>query len=213
VISDEYRYIFFCNPLTGSTSVSRTLVEGDCGYWTPKKDLYDQDGNKIVDRKHGTLNQVRAHGVIPEEKLGSYFKFAGIRNPFDQTVSQYYKMRKLGSTEDRPKYLGPDNKHIKLASENEFPEYVKIRFTDRTPFQLRYFYIDEMDFFLRQESLAQDFSRVIKTLGLPDSLELKRLEVFRGAEEKDYRRYYTDEARELVQVFYQQFLDHFGYSF
>lgn len=66
VVSDDYRFVFFCAPLTGSTSVSHTLVESGIGYWAPERDLFDDKGKKLVDRKHGTLAQVRRHFVRME---------------------------------------------------------------------------------------------------------------------------------------------------
>lgn len=76
VISHKHKYVFIEFPLTGSTSVSKALVE-------------NYGGERIL-HKHASYFDFKK---IATEKENQYFIFSCIRNPLDQAVSHYFKYK------------------------------------------------------------------------------------------------------------------------
>ena len=76
IISDDHRYVYVELPRTGSTAVAKELIA--------------QYGGRRILKKHSTyLDFV---DVAEEGQLG-YFVFSSIRNPLDDAVSRFYKMK------------------------------------------------------------------------------------------------------------------------
>lgn len=76
IINHEHRYVFVELPRTGSTTVGKELIE-----------TY---GGKRILPKHSTYHDFLKI-CSPDEK--SYFAFSSIRNPMDDAVSGYFKLR------------------------------------------------------------------------------------------------------------------------
>ena len=73
---DNYRCIFIHVPKTGGMSVRKTLFT--------KSDLYP----------HLTIRDYQS--LLSEQEVGSYYKFAFVRNPWDRLVSAYSFLRAGG---------------------------------------------------------------------------------------------------------------------
>ena len=65
-----------------------------------------------------------------------------------------------------------------------------------------------VDFVGRHENLAEDFQKVCRIVGIQEELPHEN-----QTEHRQYRHYYTAEARALVERIYREDLDRFGYSF
>lgn len=63
---------------------------------------------------------------------------------------------------------------------------------------------------LRYEALDEQFEALARRLGLPAGLKLARVNV---TVHDDYRSYYDDEARAIVQRLYARDIERFGYAF
>jgi hypothetical protein len=87
IISHELKFIFFCVPKTGTTSLEKAL-EG-----------YDES----IDLNNGYKNLwVNQHlppsfmkGFVSSDMWNNYFKFLFVRNPFDWVVSSIKYQAKL----------------------------------------------------------------------------------------------------------------------
>ena len=87
IISHTHRYLFVELPRTGSTAISRELVQNYEGAHILWKHATYQDFLKVAK---------------PEEK--EYFVFSGIRNPLDDAVSRYFKIM----TDHRERFTDPE---------------------------------------------------------------------------------------------------------
>ena len=95
IISDEHRYVFIELPRTGSTAIRKELIS-------------QYDGRKIL-QKHSTYRDfLRVAGE--EEKR--YFVFSGIRNPLDDAVSHYFKLK----TNHHGRFTDPDRRRFRLGN-------------------------------------------------------------------------------------------------
>jgi hypothetical protein len=132
-----------------------------------------------------------------------------IRNPWDKVVSQYHYRVNTNQTDLRDNPI-------------EFKEWVKRVYRDMDAF-----YYDTPLMFLPQvdwvsdengrilvdeiihfEDLVNEFDEVLDKLGKKTSLpHIKKSD--RG----DYRDYYDDETREIVQTWFERDIDVFNYQF
>ena len=86
IISDEHKYVFVELPFTASTAISR--------------ELWEHYGGRRVLRKHSSYREFLKY-ASPEQR--AYFVFSGMRNPLDEAVSLYVKLR----TNHRNNYTKP----------------------------------------------------------------------------------------------------------
>ena len=76
VISHKYKYLFIATPRTGSTAIQTELIK-------------NYEGETIY-RKHSHYFEFLSNATIKEK---DYFVFASIRNPLDDIVSIYMKLK------------------------------------------------------------------------------------------------------------------------
>ena len=67
----------------------------------------------------------------------------------------------------------------------------------------------KVDFFIRFESLQQDFHKACDHIGIPR----RKLPHLNRASPQPYTHYYDDEMRELVAFKYAEDIEYFGYNF
>ena len=178
---------------------------------------------------HLHANEYVKYHYLSEELFVSYFKFSFVRNPWDRMVSIYkysryslvYDFKYFTKHIFLPKiwrddywFVGPQSEFICDSSGNTM-----------------------IDFVGRFESMQSDFNQVCRRLNITDTplphvnksnqsvknpgVDLKqtvkyllwqffgrRLPVY-----KDYRDYYDDETKEIVEKLYQSDIDLFGYTF
>lgn len=137
------------------------------------------------------------------------FTFAFVRNPWDKVVSHYHwrvKTNRAGTGDDE---LG-------------FADWVKLCFEERDPrfyddprmfMPQRQWLVDSHDQMLvefvgRFENLANDFDVIRERLDLSTTLGHAKQSV-RG----DYRAYYDNDTRSVIEDVYAEDLDAFGYTF
>lgn len=86
IVSHQHRYVFIELPRTGSTAVHREL-------------MLNYGGERIL-AKHSTYRDFLRHASGDER---DYFAFSCIRNPLDDAVSRFYKLR----TDHHGRYSDP----------------------------------------------------------------------------------------------------------
>lgn len=155
---------------------------------------------------HATARETRkALGAT----FDSYYSFAFVRNPWDWQVSMYHFLLK---ETDNPRY-----EEVKALS--GFEAYLEWVIATRNPYpkgatRLQSEMITDetgqimVDFVGRYENLAADFATVCRTLHIRAALPH-----LNQSRHRDYRTYYSERARKLVETHYQADIELFGYTF
>lgn len=148
----------------------------------------------------GKIGRLRNHSVPDQirDSLGGNFwgnskKIVNVRNPFDLLVSGYFFQNR--SRQNRP----------------DFEEW--LRGLGKKPFPFLS-HLDDSWTVIRYESLQDDLSQAVISMGMTAPSQLPRLKTaIRPAESKDYRDFYTPGTRRIVENRYGDWLEVFGYRF
>ncbi len=230
--SFKFNYVFLMTPGTGCTAVGEgALIPSLDGVYFPAQSIVDESGMTLIDRKHGTLSQLKHAGLISDEEARAAFKFTTVRNPFDLLVTRYVRLRAKSLKLSDPAFVlnrlpGISNA-IEIACESPtFCNWVErlylphgIRSRLRRPLA-RYVrrqelfgrYTTDADFVMRFEHLQRDFDEATRRLGVSTRVLIPRQNVTPGRD-ADYRCYYTHRARRIVEAVFQHELERFGYDF
>lgn len=224
VRSDTFSYLFLFAPGTGSTAVGAALLEHCAGSWLP-------DDDRANSFKHATLDELAAADLLTREQIAGYFKIVGIRNPFDWLVADYVRWREKWPRVYEEKYRdNPDReearrtygwlhgrgsrRRMRLARTAPFAQWLEKELDPKRPRELQGRFHHDIQFFLRQECMDEDFERLKGELGLPGQA---RVPVVNRTEQRDpdvhYRDYYTPALVDLVYRAFRPSFDRFGYEF
>ncbi len=205
VISQRHKYIYVELQLTGSCAISEELCE-------------NYSGERILS-KHSRFHEFSR---ICKDAHAKYFVFSGIRNPLDITVSQYFKAvsnhnRNFTNPKKWKKYGGtlPEKalkRYIYIKNNNaDFSDYFKkfyaIPYDDWSRI-----YHKKMDFIIRFERIEEDFSEVLKLIGLKQirSLPVVNKTAIRGTNFLEY--YNNDELKKKAIRIFGPFLKKWNYD-
>jgi hypothetical protein len=130
------------------------------------------------------------------------FKFAFVRNPWDWQVSLYH-------------YMLQNTKHFHhevIKSLGSFENYVNSEALHRG--LQKDFITDEqgnniVDFVGRFERIADDFQQLCRLLQLKNVA----LPHVNASKHVDYRKYYSNKTRDLIEECFREDIDAFGYAF
>ncbi len=187
VVYDDINLIFYRIPKNAGTSITKMLskISGEESY-----------------KKRS----------IPPEKIKEYFSFTIVRNPYDRVVSFYEdKMRK-------PCEPGVVTTDFRLHEDMPFKDFVKIlskrkdKNLDRH-FRSQSYFLEnrKIDFIARFENLKEDYKKIMKKARVKNPPELPHKR--KSKRKKDYRDYYDEETKKLVQERYKRDLELFDYKF
>jgi len=155
---------------------------------------------------HATALEVK--DKLSYSLFNNYYKFGFVRNPWDWTVSLYfyilsYKRHKT---------------HKTVKNFKNFDEFVEWRCSEEYKSQFIYlqkdFFTDEegniiVDYIGKFENLNEDFDYIVQHLGLKNtSLPHKN-----KTKHKNYREYYNDYTRKLVEEQFKEDIELFNYEF
>jgi hypothetical protein len=225
IVSHPHKFLFVMSPRTGCTAIGALLVKSLGAEYLPREDLLDQRGRFVVQRKHCTLQQLLANGILTADQRRSLFTFGAIRNPFDSLVSLYTKM----AVAYQPSVQDPNSwvhkvkgyvEDMEYCRTHTFAEWIHKRYAigvwDRLRGKGRRMlgapYVDGVDFVIRFERLQDDFDEALRQAGVAHSLTIARINVT-PERDRDYRRYYTPSARRLVEYALERELTRFGYEY
>ena len=198
VISDEYRYIFVELPFTASTAISRELREHYAGKRILHKHSYYSDFLKIA-----SADQKR------------YFAFSGVRNPLDETVSRFVKLK----TDPGNEYSDPEP-WVSRTALRRF-RWVQQNDASFERYFLKFFHLPSetwssldhkrLDYVYRLESVAEDFSKILNLIGIAP---LRPLPVIHRTEGKDgWKSYYTPRTHQRAGFVFGPRMEEWGYEF
>lgn len=199
MLSVSHNFLFIHIPKTAGNSLQSILLN----YSDDKKVVNDgQDGKNrfgITSEEYRTVKHSSLQNYqnkLPQKIFNQLFKFTCIRNPWDRLISFYYSPHR-GVTE---------------WCREDFIQFVKT-----TPSMLDYLEIEtglsekqiNIDFFIRFESLENDFAEVCKILNIP----FTELPVLNKSNRNNYMDYYDKELIKLVYDIFHKEIDLFNYSY
>jgi hypothetical protein len=205
IISDKYKYVFVQLPRTGSTAIGRELCK-----------LYD---GKQVLYKHCTYYEFLK---VASEERKDYFVFSCIRNPLDDAVSRFFKLK----TNYRERYTDPEKverrrKNFVERIEDRLFHYIQENDVDFETFFLKVYRIpyndwssldhDELDFVIRFENLGKDFAEVLQLIGIE---QVRTLPVRNKTPKRktDYLTHYTPATVERAKRVFGPYMKQWGYE-
>ena len=145
-----------------------------------------------------------------EETYNEYLKFTVVRNPWQRMLSQYKK------TESKKNGIS-------------FKDWVINSFVKKSGNMNERFYKpcmwwisdngnNEMDYIIRYENLDEDFSKLLSKIGI-DDIKLNKVKMLPGWSDVDdidsqnYRDYYSDETKKIIEENFKSDIEEFGYEF
>lgn len=172
MISHSHRFIFFHVPKTAGMSIRNELL----GYTQELERFKFARPPKMKDNKpnllyeiwqnlllHATAKETRKE--LPEDVFNSYFKFAFVRNPWDNNVSRFHFLKKkqykplenINSFEQYLEWVHVTPKHVPISGGQMHKDTLNC-----TQLQKDILVDDDdnllVDFVGKYENLAQDFS-------------------------------------------------------
>ncbi len=194
IVSPRHKYVFIENHRTASTAVAKELV-----------DLYD--GESVL-FKHAVYDLfVEWAGADADQ----YFVFAGVRNPMDEVVSKFFKLKSDHKGNfSNPAALRKNGGWLpdQVVREFEFVQrpgvdfaaYFRAFYTH--PYVSPYVLVrNELDLTIRFEYIQEDFSALLRLIGVPQVRPLPVVNRTRKAD-RDFASFYTpDIRRQAIRVF------------
>lgn len=230
ILSHEHKFIYIKTYKTGSTSIEAALSEV-CGPRdviteaseqlrgvrqkpaqnfrldhpaVPKRPIWrrvlgrpERHYNPSVGfYEHMPAWRVRAY--VGEEIWRSYFKFSFERNPWDRQVSWYHYKTKSRNDGTRPSFEDFNRDRRRAWVENWYLYTIESSIA--------------VDFVGRYESLEEHFETVLSQIGLRGQIKLPKVNVSSGRS-RDYRAYYSDTSRAMIEAWYAPEIKEFRYDF
>ncbi|WP_019038852.1 sulfotransferase family 2 domain-containing protein [Psychroflexus tropicus] len=189
-----YKCIFIHIPKNAGISVSYTLFGNTGG-----------SHRKLIDYQR----------IFGKKTVSKYYKFSFVRNPWDRLVSTYFFLINGGLTNRDKKWT---EEHI--SDYKDFTDFVlnwvqieqvntSLHFQEQHRFLTNHKGELDVDFLGRFETLDQDFQKVCQHLQLDRSLRKTNS----SKRKNDYRSYYNDETKAVVENVYAKDIQLFNYSF
>lgn len=205
IISHSHRYVFVELPRTGSSAVRRELRE-----------LYD--GAPILD-KHSTYDEFRRQASEDERR---YFVFSTIRNPLDDAVSRYFKLK----TDHRQRFSDVtrqrNRRPLNTFLDERMFRYVSTREPDFSGFFLHFYRLPydtwasldhrRFDFVMRFERLTEDFDTALRRIGIEPVRQLPPRNVT-GERGRTFADHYSPAARRRALRVFGPYMRRWGYEF
>jgi hypothetical protein len=201
IISDIHNYLFIELPRTGTSAISKELIQ-------------NYEGKEIL-TKHATYKEF-LRIATPEQK--NYYVFSCVRNPIDRMVSFYVKC-KTGFYDNRfdkdykmryfdKYYLIPRVKFIK-ENNSTFCQYLK-KF-HKWPY-VDWSVLDHNRFnnLIRFENLNKDFIKVLTELGIEVKRDLPKVNA--TSEKKDFTYYLDSKCMNTIDKVFGPALLQMNYS-
>lgn len=167
--------------------------------YTPRRVLYvlglvEQMG------EHVSASELRQR--IDPAVFDDYYKFAFVRNPWDWQVSLYHYIRS--------RRLHPQHREVKALP--DFDAYLRWRVTQDLVLQKSFVADAQGNLLVNMlgyyESLNQDFAAICQDIGIKSTLPHKNI-----SKHQDYRQYYSNASRRLVEKHFAEDIEYFGYKF
>lgn len=205
IISHKNKLLFIGLPFSASSAIS--------------KELYLQHDGQALLTKHSLYHEFKK--TATKEEL-DYFVFAVLRNPMDIAVTVYEKMKANSKGNfTNPELFIENGGHItkkqreqfNFIHKNEatFQQYFKSFF--KNPYDnLASLTVDNCDYVIRYEAIANDYLVALKKAGIKNPRALPVANKTEG-KKNDILTYYTEEIKERAIYVFGPFLEKHNYTF
>lgn len=194
IISHEYKFIFIKTRKTGGSSAEKILLDylKDTDYVFGSMIPEGMPPHNLnEDREHTDWRWIKKN--YPNE-WNTYFKFAVDRNPWDRFVSAYHWY-----VERKPK-----------KTKGGFEVFLRKRYNSYLDWHQ---YADGknvvVDKLIKFEEMNKDFY----DLPIPYNGELDYTFLKKTNRSRDYRSYYNEDTKKLVELGSKNIIEYFGYEF
>jgi len=205
IINHKYKFLFIGLPFSASSAIS--------------KELHLQYGGEPYLRKHSLYHEFE--NVATKSEL-EYFVFTVLRNPMEIAVTVYEKMKANAKGNfTNPELFSENGGHItKLHRErfnyikdnnSSFQQYFK-KFHKNPYDNLSSLTIDNCDFVIKYETIAEDYLLALKKAGVSNPKPLPVANKTAG-KKNDLLSYYTNDIKEISIAVFGPFLEKYNYSF
>lgn len=204
LVSHTHKFIFVKTHKTAGSSLESYLMP-----------FCEENG--IIDtvkfRSHRPASSIKE--MVGDEIWNTYTKICPVRNPWDKMVSlyfwrtrrrpfYYYLYRMIKGKHPQPLEQRLNFENLLMAQNVNCNLDKKIMFiSDRW----------EDYFFIRYEHLLEDLEKLCSKVDIPfEASKLPEKKVgFR--KDKEYREYYSEETKKIVEKAFKEEIERFGYSF
>jgi hypothetical protein len=199
VLSFRHKFLFVHIPKTAGNSLQnilRNYSEDEIVCLAPHQDGVERFEVRNANynfHKHSTLAEYQRE--LEPSVFQSLFKFACVRNPWDRLISFYFSPHRGETQWDRARFLEL------LRITPGISHY--LRLPDREAS------FRNIDFFLKFETLNEDFRSLCSHLRIPP----QDLPTRNSSRHEHYSKYYDSELREIVARQYADEIGFFGYEF
>ena len=205
IISHKYKFLFIGLPFSASSAISKELH-------------LEYDGEPYL-RKHSLYHEFK--NVAKKSEL-KYFVFAVLRNPLEIAVTVYEKMKENAKGNfTNPELFSENGGHITKKqryifnyikdNNSSFQQYFK-KFHQKPYDNLSSLTIDDCDFVIKYETIAEDYLLALKKAGVRNPKPLPVANKTAG-KKNDILAYYTNDIKEISIAVFGPFLDKYNYSF
>lgn len=231
IVSDDKKFIMFCPPKVGSSTLTSRLQEYDSRdnfFYQPR---WNEELFKIEELKH--ITYLEFLNYKDSELLKNYFKFCFVRNPYDRVYSgflmrcHHVKNVKHPRLDENKEYLNKLN-HYLQKNEYSFNKSLKllIDIEDMGFIPLnRYTHFNSklaIDYIGYNEKFEEDFKEVCTLLNISNTPLTNRIirtdpkpssnphEM--NMSDYKYLEYYQRSTIEFVNDYYNEDFEYFGYK-
>lgn len=191
ILIKDHNSIFVHVPKTGGTSIQ---------YWLQKHTVCELTKGS----KHDSYKQ-------HVQKYGDFdFSFAVVRNPWDWCVSWYYfkkdrALRRLNNHKNKGKFTKQHNENV-IAEFNRGFDY----FVEHTTLKGQLHLVQGVDYIVKFEDLDAGLETVANRLDIPLDIGYTN---FSSRTDKDYKSYYNNNTRDIIEKKFKKDIEAFGYNY
>lgn len=196
IISHTNKFIYFKAQKVASTSTEKFFEQ----FCDKDKDIVGCRGKpEAIWFGHKPPKKIK-ETLNNQNVWNSYFKFGNVRNPWDRMVSRYFFER------DVTHNISNDMSFEYFVKHKEFMSLYKWFGMD----ELQEDYKSNM-YFIRFENLQEDISKICDILNLKPKKKLKHEN--KSNRNTDYKTYYNEETKQIVEETYQDDIRLFNYTY
>lgn len=233
IISHKYRFIYFANPKTATTSIEKALKDVDESHtFSDRLDRLIAQNRFLQNRNLIHIAPVYVRQLVGEDIWNGYYKVAFVRNPWDWVISQYcqnfckvgskkYKLGLLLNKLSLQPHPDLDCREKPFFTKRDFVLHwnlmYRLRNVEDASNSFQYHFVQDKngnrvaDYIGKFENLKADFETFCNHVGL-EGFSLPLSNKSKG-KTLSYQQYYTGQTKEIVSKKYERDINLFDYKF